>query len=199
MVFTIYDYVIFKLGIGRYSEESIRKDDGNLFTEEVLSNLDTGDFIFFHTQSSFLSWGICYFTNSVWSHMAQVSEGKNVLDVTTKGCIEHSLSDYVNGQTYYAAFRPKGVSSEEIKRILQEMRAEYLGTRYGWGKAVGILLSIVMARNRNYRLRISVDILLLMFLLYFLFGLKLFLVIILFYSLFVLKNIIVHHKMKVKF
>jgi hypothetical protein len=202
MIFAIYDYLIYKLNRGKYSDRKLDEEKAMLLTNDLL--LEPGNIIFFHTRNSFISWIICYYTDSLWSHVGTISFNNNIIDVTTAGVIEHPLTDYADGNTYYEAWKIKNASNIKIEKIITEMRQQDLGLPYGWFKAFNLFRITIFALQKDaFRLRYLIDFSVLLLIIYFLvnvFYLKISLAIILsLYWLIVIKNIAVHQKYTIKF
>src|SRR6266853_580503 len=103
MIFAILDYMDYRCRRGAYSDALLRAEGGRLAAGENFprpEQFKTGDLVFLHTADSFLSWLVMYYTSSVWSHVASVSENGYIIDAATSGVLEHPFSDYLDGKSY---------------------------------------------------------------------------------------------------
>lgn len=200
MIFAISDYLKYRLKKGIYSNSSLSKE-GTLITKEFLSNhqLDEGSIILFHRQNSCSSWAICYYTSSIWSHTATVTENNYVLDVTTSGIIEHSLLDYADGNVFMCCFKLINIPRNIIQNLLAEQRKK-IGMPYGWYKAIRIFIYIIFAKKKNdFHLKFLVDFLILFLLLYIILKWDIIFYLGIIYLFIVLKNFVFIQKLKIKF
>jgi hypothetical protein len=201
MIFVILDYITYKLGKGKYSKSEINKQGGMLLTEELINKLEPNSEIIFHRRDSFLSWIICYYSSSLWSHVSSLIDNHNLLDVTTAGVIEHPLNDYADGKTFIIVFHWKGIEGGIFEKVNNQMRKEFLGRPYGWFKVFRIFIYTITAKKKNFfRIRFLIDIFLIWLLLYSVLPFKL--IMILFISLYlviVVKNVIIYQGIKIRF
>ena len=200
MLFALYDYIKYRLKKGIYSDSALNSE-GTLLTQEYLNNhhIDEGSTIFFHRRNSFLSWTICYYTSSIWSHVATVTENNYVLDVTTLGIIEHSLLDYSDGNIFFCCFKFKDVPQNIIHNGLANRRKN-IGTPYGWLKAIRIFIYIIFAKKKNdFHLKFLIDFLIIFIALYLISTWSILIYIACIYVIMVVTNIITVQKLKIRF
>jgi hypothetical protein len=163
MIFAILDYINYRSRRRAYSDALLRAEGGRLATEENFprpEQFKTGDLVFLHTADSFLSWLVMYYTSSVWSHVASVSENGYIIDATTSGVLEHSFADYLDGKSYILMKRVREITDEQRQKMLTSCR-EQVGGRFNWVGVVRLFLDIVCGFHARYRVHFSVDFLLL--------------------------------------
>jgi hypothetical protein len=202
LIFAIYDYLVYKLKRGKYSNRKLDEVKAILLTNDLF--LQPGSIIFFHTRNSFISWIICYYSNSIWSHTGIISFDNKIIDATTAGVIEHPLIDYADGNTYYEAWKLKNIPNNDIEKMIFKMREEHLGLPYGWLKVFNLFIITIFAIKKDaFRLRYLIDFSVLLLILYFiinLYILKVILAIIIgLYWFIVIKNIIIYQKFNIRF
>ena len=164
MLFAIFDYIKYRSRKGAYSDLAIRADGGQLATKDIKPSpeeLKTGDCILLHTTDFLLSWMVMYYTSSVCSHVAIVSENGCVIDATLSGVIEHPLRDYLDGRSYILIRRPvKELTDEGCRNMLAFGRGS-IGNGYNWFGAIRMFLKTVFGLHANFRMCYCLDFLLL--------------------------------------
>lgn len=161
MFFALLDYMKYRRRKGIYRDENIRKLGGRLAVPENFSEVASYNpsYLFFcHTRYSIVSWLIMYYTSSVWSHVGSFSEKGRIIDATTKGYIEHPFSDYFDGRSFIAILALKeGIASEEYLAEVLRWGRSHLGLGFNWLAVFRFLWVIVSGAHAHYRIRFSVD------------------------------------------
>lgn len=155
MIPALLDWITYRTECGKYSEKKLYRDSA-VPIEEVLKQLRPMDIVLVHTRGSFISWSVMYFTNSIWSHAALVSEDGNVIDATTTGAIEHPLTDFLESNCHVAVRKLSDVDDSVRAEGLKWAR-ERIGTPFNW-RGVFRLLIFILAGKREYRIRYFFDI-----------------------------------------
>lgn len=166
MLFAALDYLRYRRRRGMYSDEAIRKEGALLATPENFSpveELPPCGLVFYSATDSFQSWLVMYYTGSVWSHVATLTYHGNIIDATTRGVIEHPLLDYLDGKSYVAIRRVKGMSDQKADRVIQYMRTT-LGGGFNWIGILRLYCYIVLGAHADYQFRVSLDVIILFFL-----------------------------------
>jgi hypothetical protein len=135
MIFAALDYLRYKLRKGNYSDSAIRAEGGRLAIAENFADwerLASGHIFMYHGADSILSWSVMYFTSSIWSHTGMFTEHGRIVDSTTGGVVEHSLSDYFDGRSYMAILTFKEpLSLQESSSLVTSLRRD-VGCRFNW-------------------------------------------------------------------
>jgi hypothetical protein len=100
-----------------------------------------------------------YYTDSAWSHVGVVVGQNRLSHATTAGVVEQPITDFFDGKTFVVARRPKGMTADGIGAALR-FAEESRGAGYDWIGVCRFLLRIVFGASGLYRVRVSVDILL---------------------------------------
>jgi hypothetical protein len=153
MLFAILDYLRYRRRKGIYSDAKLQKQGGRLAIAENfpdVASFDPGYLFFCHTRYSVLSWLVMYYTSFPWSHTGSFSERGRIIDVTTTGVIEHSLSDYFDGRSFIAIRGLKEeVFSDEQKAAMLKWLRDRVGHKYAWSKVLTFFWKIISG-STNY-------------------------------------------------
>jgi len=161
MLCAAVDYLAYAMRRGRYSLENLKAEGGLLATPDridLVDELQPADCLIFHTPGSLLSWAIMYYTDSAWSHIAMVVGPNRLSHATTVGIIEQPITDFFDGKTVLLARRPKERTPEGVVAA-QAFAEESRGAGYNWLGVFRLLLRILFGASHHYRVRVSVDIL----------------------------------------
>jgi hypothetical protein len=169
MLFAILDYVRYRRRKGIYSDANLQKQGGRLAIAKNFPDVASFDatYLFFcHTRYSVLSWLVMYYTSCPWSHTGSFAEQGRIIDATTAGVIEHSLSDYFDGRSFIVIKRLKEdiFSAKEKAEMLKWLR-NTVGKKYAWFKVLRLFWNIISGSHELYRLRYSADFLIIALLL----------------------------------
>jgi hypothetical protein len=162
MLCAALDYRDYAKKRGRYSIEKLNAAGGVLATpdrRDLVDDLQPADCLIFHTPGSCLSWAIMYYTDSVWSHVAVVIGPNRLSHATTAGIIEQPISDFFDGETVLLARRPAMMTPEGVAAALA-FAEESKGAGYNWFGVFKLFGRILVGASHHYRVRVSVDILL---------------------------------------
>ena len=175
MVFAIIDYINYKLKRNQYSFAEIKEQGGFELNDKNYDRvfpLRPG-IILIHHPNSFISWLIMYFDGGVWSHTINPYDEVNVFDVTLGGSIIHSFKDYFNKGIYAMIFCFNIPEDKVDFEIGEKLAKERAGNKYGYYKALRLFFFIVTGRHHSYRIKFTIDILMILILfhtLFILFG-----------------------------
>lgn len=166
MFIAFFDYIEYRLHLGRYSGSSIENAHGKLATS---LNFPTGEFpkpgqiIIVHTRNSFISWLVMYFTGSIWSHTSIGVDRGDIVEATLGGVIAHPFTDILNGTDYLLIGRPP-VTPEQEHALVESARATVGVTKFSYSMAAIIGLRLLLGIDEKYDLRLSIDLLVMLLL-----------------------------------
>jgi hypothetical protein len=163
MLLALYDYVQYLFHKGKYSENRISTEGGKRATYERLAsykNCQAGDIFLYSTTNSFLSWLVMYYTGSVWSHVGTFVGDGVVVDATTSGVLKHPIIDYIDADSYILVRHSMGVTEEQRKKAIEFLN-NAVGTSFNWRGVLRLFLRIILGKHDSYRIRYSVDFILL--------------------------------------
>lgn len=167
MLFALYDYVCYRFQLRHYAPAVVEAQHARLaisenFPEEgVRTKCEPGDAFFLHTRNSFVSWLIMYYTNSLWSHVGAFAENGKIVDATTSGVIKHEFLDYIDGESYIL-LKKLDKSYDLDTQKMMEFAERQVGSPYNWAALPRIFIHIVSGRDPKYRIRYTLDFLLLL-------------------------------------
>ncbi|HWW90434.1 MAG TPA: hypothetical protein VNY35_06625 [Solirubrobacteraceae bacterium] len=149
MIFALADYVRYRLRKGRYNPAVLEEQGWVLASRANFQGDDLpapGLVCVVHTQDSFVSWVIMYFSQHAANHVFIFGEEGSIVDtIPTAGVIERPLSDYLDERSYFLIV-PKEVPSAEKRTEALSWAKTQIGNRYGWPEAVGIGERILYGR-----------------------------------------------------
>lgn len=162
MIFAALDYLRYRLRKGNYSDRAIRAEGGRLAIAENFpdwNTLESGHIFMYHGAGSVLSWSVMYFTSSIWSHTGMFTEHGRIVDATTGGVVEHPFSDYFDGRSYMGILTFKQpLSAQESSSLVTSLR-KAVGCRFSWRGIWRLFFHIILGAHASYRVRFSVDVL----------------------------------------
>lgn len=161
MMFALLDYLQYRAERAHYSHDAIVAQGGILADDalrERIGKLGAADIYFYHGRGSFLSWAVMYFTNSIWSHVGTCVGGDRIVDATTGGVIEHSLTDYLDGRGYLAFRTVRGITDEQRAAIASHARST-IGAGYNWLGVLRLFAAIITGYHASFRWRYAADVL----------------------------------------
>ncbi|MBN1795359.1 MAG: tetratricopeptide repeat protein [Sedimentisphaerales bacterium] len=169
MIFALYDFVKYWFHIGIYSDNGLQKEGAIIASPEILKKIEEINYssLSVHTRNSFLSWLVLYYTGpTIWSHTSMTFEGGILFEVTTKGGIKHHISDYFDGKTYLGIFSIP-LEHSELEKVRLSAELTIPGCKFAWKEVIYFGLLIILARDDHYRLRYSMDLIILLLLFFF--------------------------------
>jgi hypothetical protein len=161
MIFAVVDFLQYRLQRGRYSPTRLEAQGGALAIKSNFSApgvLAPGHFFLLHRRASLASWIIMYTTSDVWSHQGYIVRDGQVVDATPAGIRKHPFSDYLDGQSYIAIIAVQ--TTQQRAQEALDFAESTVGLPYSWGMVFGRGLLILTGRSADYRLRISIDLIL---------------------------------------
>jgi len=167
MIFFVSDYICYIVEKGNYSSEVREQDDARLASVDNFPDLDKippGSVLFCHTRTSFMSWLAMYYTNSIWSHVTCFIGDGMLVDATTGGVIKHHASDYLNNKNYIKIFIIKHKSEEQSRDAMARANSS-VGHGFNWLGIILFWIDIIIGNNIEWRIKHSLDFLILFFLL----------------------------------
>jgi hypothetical protein len=164
MLFAIIDCLKYYYHKDHYSFKEIENDGGMLATKENIPYPETikpFSILFYHPFGSFISWLIMYYDGGVWSHMAGFIRNGCLTDQTIPCGIEHPFSDYLDGNGYVKIVTPTYYISEEQINELEKQSKRDVGKGYNYPGVINIFFQIVLGFRDGYKIRFSLDFLIL--------------------------------------
>jgi hypothetical protein len=168
MIFAVYDFYKYWFHKGIYSDIGLEKAGFVLASEGLLPILEKVKCgcVFVHRRNSFLSWLVMYYTGpGIISHCVNMFEGGILYDMTTQGGIRHHISDYFDGKTYIQL-----IDIPAQKSNIEKMKTSYEiiipGSKFAWKKVFLFWLAIITGADVEYRIRYSLDIILVLLFLF---------------------------------
>ncbi|RYZ79903.1 MAG: hypothetical protein EOP06_26320 [Proteobacteria bacterium] len=158
MIFAISDYIQYRLRRGRYSKESLEKENFKLATEENFPDFrkyGVGDMLFASTAESFLSWIAMYWANGPISHVANFYENGIVHDCTTDGVLRHSFANYLDGKSYLRVVRLPPTAD---RAAMREFMDRTLGHGYNWKGVFKLGLLILSGAHPGFSWKLYFDV-----------------------------------------
>lgn len=160
MLFALIDYAHYRMQRGRYHRAKIEAAGYRLATLENFSGVRhprPADVIVFHTRTSALSWLVMYFTNSVASHVAMMTDEENVTEVTTSGVVRHPFTDLLDRQSFLACGSPPDLTDEK-RAAVGAAADQMLDARFDWLLAARMgARESVWAKHAHYNPRLYAD------------------------------------------
>ena len=161
MIFALVDYLRYRFQRGQYSPRKL-EEDGWFFAEksslDMLSAARNGDLLFSQPINSFTSWVVMYFQGGPCSHVGMLTNEGTVIEAITAGHVEHPASAYFDGKHYLAIGKHREWDNETRQQTVSIARSQ-IGLGYGWGNLVSLGLHILIGDHRDWRPRISFDVL----------------------------------------
>lgn len=171
MIFALLDYLQFRLQKGVYSPNRIKDQGGKLSIESNFPDYkkhEIGNIFFLHGRDSIKSWGVMYYTNSIWSHTGMFTENSNVTHATTGGVVEHDFAHLLDGESYISIMQLKETLTEIQKEKMLEFSRDQIGCGFNWNGVIKMWISILVGSHAQFRIQYWVDIILLILPLFFL-------------------------------
>lgn len=119
-----------------------------------------GDQLFVHSSGSFVAWAIMYLTHGPWSHVGRMSASDKVFEAIGSGVGEDSVRKYFDGRHYLMWLRLP-ITAEQAQK-LRAFQLEQTGKPYAYAKILRLLLVILTNGHPDYRLKFSIDFLILL-------------------------------------
>lgn len=167
MIFAAFDYTSYFLGKGHYSHNAVISEGMELASVENfpdLENVPPMSFLFCHTRGSFLGWLVMYYTNSIRCHVAGFMENGMLLDATTSGVIKHPASDYLDNKSYLQICTTKPMYADHLRDYMT--RCEFvIGDGFNWAGVIFFWLHIIIGNDEAWRLKHSLDLFVLFYIL----------------------------------
>jgi hypothetical protein len=167
VIFALNDLALYLLKLGKYSARSLESHGLVRATPEAFDKMNKngilfGDHVFYHCPSSLASWAIMYYTNGPMSHVAFALGDGQVFDATTRGIIAHPIRDYFDRRGRVKLVSPEGVRmSAERERELRAVLDAQIGKGFAWRGVIWFWILIVCGAHEDYRVRFTVDFLIL--------------------------------------
>ena len=164
MLFAIIDYLKYCYHKDHYSFKEIENDGGIPAAKENFpypEKIKPFSSLFYHPFGSFISWLIMYYTGGVWSHYAIFLRNGYLSDQTTQGGIEHPFSDYLDGNGYVKIVMITwDITEKQINELEKESKRD-VGKGYGYTRVIIMFFQIILGFREDYKIRFSLDFLIL--------------------------------------
>lgn len=167
MIFALFDFLLYFFQFKRYSVANLKSKKFKLATAENFQNFNNikiPAILFFHSRISILSWLVMYYTNSNISHTSMCLNKNEILDATTGGVMKLSIEDYLDNKSYIYVHE-----LEVDDNKLNQMRVfanSKIGNKYNWFGVIALFLSTLFGKNKNYKIKFTLDFIILFYIMY---------------------------------
>jgi len=168
MIFAVIDFILYCFQLGKYSKKNIKKVGGKLATKKNFSSfndLKPPVIIFLHTRFSLLAWIVMYYTNGMFSHTSMYIGNGKIFDATIQGVGEYKIQDYLDNKSYLTTMQID--TTEDQLKKMHEFYNQTLGAKYNWLGVIHLYLIILFGKHEDYRVKFTLDYIVLFFILYY--------------------------------
>jgi hypothetical protein len=159
MLLALIDYLQYRFQKGPYSQEILRSQGTILAREELFNHykdLGNDHLCFVHSRVCWRSWLIMYYTDGIFSHVANLAGGGQLFHATTSGVKKESIRILLNARNYIKVGRLHQVSPEQQSKLSEFLESQ-VDCPFNWLGVFRMYGSILLGSHASFRWRFALD------------------------------------------